>query len=175
MAATLFTTSRGTPRPTPSSAHPPLAPAPFVPSPPLCPYLGSPVRRTARHHTRPSTPTAAGPHHRSRAPLPSSALTPETRTPHVTATPPAPPSGVELTQLPDRFPLLGYLYTNFEKTYNCTPGVEFAKANPMIPIVLVSVYMVSRAPPPGTPHPMPAHTPSAVPPRPSPIQARSIS
>mmetsp|Transcript_1933 Transcript_1933/g.4330 ORF Transcript_1933/g.4330 Transcript_1933/m.4330 type:complete len:290 (-) Transcript_1933:237-1106(-) len=51
--------------------------------------------------------------------------------------------GVELTQLPDRFPLLGYLYTNFEKTYNCTPGVEFAKANPMIPIVLVSVYMAS--------------------------------
>jgi len=51
--------------------------------------------------------------------------------------------GVTLTQLPDRFPLLNYAYTTFEKTYNCTPGVEFAKNHPMIPIALVTIYMAS--------------------------------
>eukprot|EP00621_Florenciella_sp_RCC1693_P007261 CAMPEP_0182544418 /NCGR_PEP_ID=MMETSP1323-20130603/33114_1 /TAXON_ID=236787 /ORGANISM="Florenciella parvula, Strain RCC1693" /LENGTH=143 /DNA_ID=CAMNT_0024755453 /DNA_START=53 /DNA_END=481 /DNA_ORIENTATION=+ len=51
--------------------------------------------------------------------------------------------GLPLTQLPDRFPMLKYVYTNFEYTYQATPGVNFAKSFWALPVVLVTFYMAA--------------------------------
>ena len=56
---------------------------------------------------------------------------------------PFPTPGLPLTQLPDRFPMLKYVYTNFEYTYQATPGVNFAKSFWALPVVLVTFYMAA--------------------------------
>ena len=48
-----------------------------------------------------------------------------------------------MTQLPDIYPNLKYVYTKFEYKYNALPGVEFSAKFWFIPIILVSVYMAA--------------------------------
>lgn len=55
-------------------------------------------------------------------------------------------AGEVIEQLPDRFPILKYVYTDFEYTYSTDPGVQFSKKYWPIPVVLVCVYMVRLTP-----------------------------
>ena len=49
--------------------------------------------------------------------------------------------GQEFQQLFQAYPILEYAYTPFEKNYNAVAGVDFAKENSWIPIVLVTAYV----------------------------------
>ena len=53
--------------------------------------------------------------------------------------------GQEFTQLFQHYPVLNPFYFEFEKTFNAMPGVQFAKDNVAILVVILAMYLACLA------------------------------